>query len=341
MPRRAVPAAAPSACSDAAARSVAAARAGPDRRASSAWSSPAARSDATASRSGTTRQQRLLLSAAASAQSRACAGRGGEPGASVADAVDAAGGHRGGGGPTEPRAGCGAAAAADGRRDWPRRGGRRPRAREHCDRRQRARRGRRAGLRLRPGLFAGGHAARGLLQCAAPLVEQLCDGFNCTVFAYGQTGSGKTHTMMGNRRRPRDHAACLLDLFERREAASRARRRASLVSYLQIYNEEVTCSHPPTPTRNRCAIRSRPRRGTFVQNLSEHAVSSPAEIAALLERGNLSGDGGDELMNAASRRDLTRSSPFTCGRSAASRVRRRRRRRRRRRGARSSASRRR
>ena len=34
--------------------------------------------------------------------------------------------------------------------------------------------------------------------CGAPLVEQLLDGFNATVFAYGQTGSGKTHTMMGS-----------------------------------------------------------------------------------------------------------------------------------------------
>lgn len=31
-----------------------------------------------------------------------------------------------------------------------------------------------------------------------PLVEEVLQGFNCTIFAYGQTGTGKTYTMEGN-----------------------------------------------------------------------------------------------------------------------------------------------
>ena len=31
----------------------------------------------------------------------------------------------------------------------------------------------------------------------SPLVHQVLQGYNCTVFAYGQTGTGKTHTMEG------------------------------------------------------------------------------------------------------------------------------------------------
>ena len=34
---------------------------------------------------------------------------------------------------------------------------------------------------------------------AAPLVEKVLAGYNCTVFAYGQTGTGKTFTMEGER----------------------------------------------------------------------------------------------------------------------------------------------
>jgi len=34
---------------------------------------------------------------------------------------------------------------------------------------------------------------------AAPLVEEVLAGYNCTVFAYGQTGTGKTFTMEGER----------------------------------------------------------------------------------------------------------------------------------------------
>ncbi len=31
------------------------------------------------------------------------------------------------------------------------------------------------------------------------MLEEVLQGFNCTVFAYGQTGTGKTHTMEGAR----------------------------------------------------------------------------------------------------------------------------------------------
>ena len=34
---------------------------------------------------------------------------------------------------------------------------------------------------------------------AAPLVDEVLAGYNCTVFAYGQTGTGKTFTMEGER----------------------------------------------------------------------------------------------------------------------------------------------
>ena len=32
---------------------------------------------------------------------------------------------------------------------------------------------------------------------AAPLVDDVLDGYNAVIFAYGQTGSGKTFTMHG------------------------------------------------------------------------------------------------------------------------------------------------
>ena len=38
-------------------------------------------------------------------------------------------------------------------------------------------------------------------QAIAPIVEEVLDGFNCTIFAYGQTGTGKTYTMEGGDRR--------------------------------------------------------------------------------------------------------------------------------------------
>lgn len=37
-------------------------------------------------------------------------------------------------------------------------------------------------------------------QAISPIVNEVLDGFNCTVFAYGQTGTGKTYTMEGGMR---------------------------------------------------------------------------------------------------------------------------------------------
>lgn len=37
-------------------------------------------------------------------------------------------------------------------------------------------------------------------QAISPIVCEMLEGFNCTVFAYGQTGTGKTYTMEGGMR---------------------------------------------------------------------------------------------------------------------------------------------
>lgn len=37
-------------------------------------------------------------------------------------------------------------------------------------------------------------------QAISPIVDEVLEGFNCTVFAYGQTGTGKTYTMEGGMR---------------------------------------------------------------------------------------------------------------------------------------------
>ena len=34
-------------------------------------------------------------------------------------------------------------------------------------------------------------------ETAYPIIENVLEGYNGTIFAYGQTGCGKTHTMMG------------------------------------------------------------------------------------------------------------------------------------------------
>lgn len=41
-------------------------------------------------------------------------------------------------------------------------------------------------------------------QAIVPIVDEVLDGFNCTIFAYGQTGTGKTYTMEGGPRQSDD-----------------------------------------------------------------------------------------------------------------------------------------
>lgn len=38
-------------------------------------------------------------------------------------------------------------------------------------------------------------------QAVVPIVNEVLEGFNCTIFAYGQTGTGKTYTMEGECKR--------------------------------------------------------------------------------------------------------------------------------------------
>lgn len=38
-------------------------------------------------------------------------------------------------------------------------------------------------------------------QAVSPIVYEVLEGYNCTIFAYGQTGTGKTYTMEGGSRK--------------------------------------------------------------------------------------------------------------------------------------------
>ena len=41
-------------------------------------------------------------------------------------------------------------------------------------------------------------------QSTLPIIENVLEGYNGTIFAYGQTGTGKTHTMEGLKNNPKE-----------------------------------------------------------------------------------------------------------------------------------------
>lgn len=80
-----------------------------------------------------------------------------------------------------------------------------------------------------------------------PIIEEVLQGFNCTVFAYGQTGTGKTYTMEGDlnsetKQGMIPRAVC--SIFEDLEVMTGGGRAehsefSAKVSFLELYNEEL------------------------------------------------------------------------------------------------------
>ncbi|KAL1512535.1 hypothetical protein ABEB36_002116 [Hypothenemus hampei] len=110
------------------------------------------------------------------------------------------------------------------------------------------------------------------------------------VLAYGQTSSGKTHTMMGF---PHDPGLTprlcrrIFTCFESGTLQEQSEKVKVSVSYLEIYNEKVAdllsdkCNGSEKPLR----VREHPKRGPYVEGLSQHVVSTDVELLKRLESG--------------------------------------------------------
>ncbi|KAK8962727.1 putative 125 kDa kinesin-related protein [Platanthera guangdongensis] len=87
-------------------------------------------------------------------------------------------------------------------------------------------------------------------QAIVPIVNEVLEGFNCTIFAYGQTGTGKTHTMEGECRRakngpkgqlPVDAGVIPRAVKQIFDALEGQHTEYSVkVTFLELYNEEIT-----------------------------------------------------------------------------------------------------
>ena len=132
-----------------------------------------------------------------------------------------------------------------------------------------------------------------------PLITQVLQGYNCTVFAYGQTGTGKTFTMEGGDERddpsvsweddptsgiiPRALAQLFDELKVQQEAEFTVR-----TSFLELYNEEIfdLLSAQDDTTKLRLFEDSTKKGSVIVQGLEEVLVGSKSEVYKILERGS-------------------------------------------------------
>eukprot|EP00929_Paragymnodinium_shiwhaense_P053923 TRINITY_DN27032_c0_g1_i1.p1 TRINITY_DN27032_c0_g1~~TRINITY_DN27032_c0_g1_i1.p1 ORF type:complete len:968 (+),score=203.56 TRINITY_DN27032_c0_g1_i1:125-3028(+) len=131
-----------------------------------------------------------------------------------------------------------------------------------------------------------------------PLIGDVLDGYNGTIFAYGISGGGKTHCMFG----PGDIAAQGLQEFEQDGIVPRAAREAFdyiearvesqpdqveftlRCSFLEVYREQMR--DLLNPLRTNLRVKELPRYGLYVDGLTREYVTCKAEVMHLMRVGN-------------------------------------------------------
>ena len=120
-----------------------------------------------------------------------------------------------------------------------------------------------------------------------PVVSDVLEGYNGTVFAYGQTGSGKTYTMMGVdvldevKRGIMPRAASAI--FEHVTQADSDVEFILKCSMLEIYKE--TLRDLLGPDNSDLRIKEDPRKGIYVQGLTEVWITCEEEMLEVIAIG--------------------------------------------------------
>ncbi|EFJ25853.1 hypothetical protein SELMODRAFT_413860 [Selaginella moellendorffii] len=155
-------------------------------------------------------------------------------------------------------------------------------------------------------------------QAIIPIVNEVLEGFNCTIFAYGQTGTGKTYTMEGAGRKPKSGELpseagviprAVQQIFDTLE--SQNAEYSVKVTFLELYNEEITDLLAPEELskvmgdekqKKPLALMEDGKGGVLVRGLEEEIVTSANEIYSLLDRGSSKRRTAETLLNKQSSR---------------------------------------
>ena len=107
--------------------------------------------------------------------------------------------------------------------------------------------------------------------------------------AYGQTSSGKTFTLMGNDEKPGIIPRFVDDLFSLTEYLSESTFSVQC-SFFEIYNESIydllnvpIFNHQAEKTN--LNLREDPKKGVFVDGLTQEIVSSDIELMSFFMKG--------------------------------------------------------
>ncbi|OWM82359.1 hypothetical protein CDL15_Pgr001933 [Punica granatum] len=166
------------------------------------------------------------------------------------------------------------------------------------------------------GVFGPTDQQKELFQTISPIIEEVLEGYSCTIFAYGQTGTGKTYTMEGQKmgkswELPSDAGIiprAVQQIFH--VLKSKDAEYSMKVTYLEIYNEEIVDLLCPNENLDfavneakRSIILMEDSGGaTFLRGLKQALIHSADEIYELFEKGSVKRRTAETLLNKQSSR---------------------------------------
>lgn len=141
----------------------------------------------------------------------------------------------------------------------------------------------------------------------------MLEGYNSTIFVYGQTGCGKSFTMEGDKSDKTGEKGVISRAFEHvfeAIAVTPGVKYLALVSYLEIYNEQIRDLLVPCEKFKEGAFAFRDgaltlketNEGVTVQGLTAKPVQNVKECEELLAAGSKNRMVGATLMNQSSSR---------------------------------------
>lgn len=149
----------------------------------------------------------------------------------------------------------------------------------------------------------------------APVIDEVLQGFNCTIFAYGQTGTGKTFTMEGDMVASQEGLPAIdAGIVPRSihyifDKLKRANCEYSIrISYLEIYNEELSDLLNAEDGKSLRIFEDGSRRtgekssNVSVDKLEEIPVSNPKDAIDLMQQALRRRRTAETQMNARSSR---------------------------------------
>eukprot|EP01035_Chromulina_nebulosa_P017350 gene17350-22897_t len=125
-------------------------------------------------------------------------------------------------------------------------------------------------------------------ETAVPLVKDVLNGYNATIFAYGQTGTGKTHTMEGNIRDPELKGIIprvVEALFDGVGETDDNIEFTFIVSYVEIYMEKIRDLLDDTKLKNNLSVREDKIKGLYIAGVTEEYVTSVEELLEIMSAG--------------------------------------------------------